>query len=250
MDIQKIACEILHVEDIALTRQQTEYLRTEINNLPGIEQKALEDDKFAEYGKSKTNTQLRALGHLRADKTLVAVLSLSVMSYDSLINVMMDVITGDYADKEYNMEIPDEAETGTEPEIAKEANDSDPETSNTPEEPVGCYLKALFAAPIANSDFLQRTEYKNALAIIETKFANNFRWMHRDAYLNDRCLGALARANITTNADLIRWKRGLDPTKSKHIPGIGSKRLDEINEYLDFWFAPEKQQLLSSITPL
>ena len=32
MDIQKIACEILHVEDIALTRKQADYLKAEISN--------------------------------------------------------------------------------------------------------------------------------------------------------------------------------------------------------------------------
>ena len=51
MDIQKIACEILHVEDIALTRKQADYLKAEISNLPDAEQKALEGDKFVDNDK-------------------------------------------------------------------------------------------------------------------------------------------------------------------------------------------------------
>lgn len=238
MDIQRIACEILHVEDIALTRKQTNYLKAEVSNLPDIEQKALEDDKFANNGKEQTPARFRAISRLRANKKLVTVLSLSTMPYGILINVMVDVITDDNEDKEHGMEV------ASEPEDAPEPSSSMPETQ-------GCYLKALFGAIIADHDGIYTEPYQHALCILQQNDtsiveARDSNYYSSNGVLDDHCHRRLYIAGIRTNADLIRWRK--DPTD--HIRGIGKKRLAEIDAYLDFWFSSEKQRLLSSVVPL
>lgn len=244
MDIQRIACEILHVEDIALTRKQADYLKAEISNLPDIEQKALESDKFANNGKEQTAARFRAISRLRANKKLVTVLSLSTMPYGILINVMMDVITDDNKDKEHGME------------VASKPQDAPKPPSSMPEPPIaeeaqGCYLKALFGTIIADHDGIYTEPYQNALCILQQNDtsiveARDSNYYSSNGVLDDHCHRRLYIAGIRTNADLIRWRK--DPTD--HIRGIGKKRLAEIDAYLDFWFSSEKQHLLSSVVPL
>lgn len=240
MDIQRIACEILHVEDIALTRKQADYLKAEISNLPDIEQKALEGDKFVNNSKEQTPARFRAISRLRANKKLVTVLSLSTMPYGILVNVMMDVITDDNEDKEHDME------------VASKPEDAPKQTSNMPaEEAQGCYLKALFGAIIADHDGIYTEPYQHALCILQQNDtsiveARDSNYYSSNGVLDDHCNRRLRIAGICTNADLIRWRK--DPTD--HIRGIGKKRLAEIDAYLDFWFSPEKQRLLSSVVPL
>lgn len=238
MDIQRIACAILHVEDIALTRKQADYLKAEISNLPDIEQEALESDKFADNGKEQIPAQFRAISRLRANKKLVTVLNLSIMPYNILVNVMMDVITDDNEDKEQGMEV------ASEPEDAPKPSPSMPEAQ-------GCYLKALFGAIIADHDGIYTEPYQHALCILQQNDisiveARDSNYYSSNGVLDDHCKRRLYIAGIRTNADLIRWRK--DPTD--HIRGIGKKRLAEIDAYLDFWFSSEKQRLLSSIVPL
>lgn len=243
MDIQRIACAILHVEDIALTRKQADYLKAEISNLPDIEQKALESDEFANYGKEQAPAQFRAISRLRANKKLVTVLNLSIMPYNILVNVMMDVITDDNEDKEH----------GT--EVASEPEDAPKPSSSMPEPPIaeaqGCYLKALFGAIIADHDGIYTEPYQHALCILQQNDtsiveARDSNYYSSNGVLDDHCKRRLRIAGICTNADLIRWRK--DPTD--HIRGIGKKRLAEIDAYLDFWFSSEKQRVLSSVVPL
>ena len=244
MDIQKIACKILHVEDIALTRKQADYLKAEISSLPEIEQKALEDDKFTDNDKEQTQAQFRAISRLRANKKLVTVLNLSIMPYSILVNVMMDVITDDNEDKEHGME------------VASEPEDTPKPTSSIPEPPIaeeeqGCYLKALFGAPIADRDIIYTEPYQHALCILQQNDtsivkASGSNYYSSNGVLENLCRHALRRNCIITNADLLRWRK--DPTGRNR--GIGKKRLAEIDAYLDFWFSSERQRLLSSVVPL
>ena len=240
MDIQRIACEILHVEDIALTRKQADYLKAEISNLPDIEQKALESDKFANNGKEQTPARFRAISRLRANKKLVTVLSLSTMPYGILVNVMMDVITDDNEDKEHDMEV------ASEPEDAPK-----PSSSMPAEEAQGCYLKALFGAIIADHDGIYTEPYQHALCILQQNDtsivkASGSNYYSSNGVLEIRCLDALRNGGINTNADLIRWRK----SRTRKIRGIGKKYLEDIDRYLDFWFSSEKQRLLSSVVPL
>lgn len=238
MDIQRIACEILHVEDIALTRKQADYLKAEINNLPEIEQKALESDKFANNGKEQTPARFRAISRLRANKKLVTVLNLSIMPYSVLVNVMMDVITDDDEDKEHGTEVT------SEPEDAPKPSSSMPEAQ-------GCYLKALFGAVIADHDMIYAEPYQHALCILQQNDtsivkASGSNYYSSNGVLEKRCLEVLRTACIKTNADLIRWRK----SRTRKIRGIGKKYLEDIDRYLDFWFSSEKQRLLSSVVPL
>lgn len=244
MDIQRIACEILHVEDIALTRKQADYLKAEISNLPDIEQKALESDKFANNDKEQTAARFRAISRLRANKKLVTILNLSIMPHNLLINVMIDVITDDNEDKEHGME------------VVSKPEDAPKQPSSIPEPPVaeeaqGCYLKALFGAIIAGRDEIYTVPYQHALCILQQNDtsiikARGSNYYSSNGVLDNRCVGALRNGGIHTNADLIRWRK----SRTSHIRGIGKKCLAEIDTYLDFWFSSEKQHLLSSVVPL
>lgn len=243
MDIQKIACKILHVEDIALTRKQADYLKAEISNLPEIEQKALEGDKFTDNGKEQAQAQFRAISRLRANKKLVTVLNLSIMPYSILVNVMMDVITGDNEDK-------DSMEVASEPKDAPKPPTSIPKPLIT-EEAQGCYLKALFGAIIADRYGINEEPYQHALCILQQNDASiveakNSNYYSSNGVLKSYCYKTLRMAGIHTNADLIRWRRD----STSHLYRIGKKRLAEIDAYLDFWFSSEKQHLLSSVVPL
>ncbi len=115
MNLQRIACDILNLEDIALTMKQTNYLESVIKQRPGIEQQALETAKFLDYKSDSMYNHI--IQELRKDETLVAILSLSVVEYSDLINIMADVVTGDFRETEYELEADIEA---TKDEITNE----------------------------------------------------------------------------------------------------------------------------------
>lgn len=100
MDYLKIACDVLGFEDAALTRKQIDYLKSCIAGLQGIEQRALEDDKFSEYGKKESSLRIRAIQKLKDNKVLYSILALSTLDYSDLLSVTIDFLTGEIADGE------------------------------------------------------------------------------------------------------------------------------------------------------
>ncbi len=125
MDYLKIACDVLGVEDAALTRKQIDYLKGCIAGLQGIEQRALEDDKFSEYGKKESSLYARAIQELKNNKVLYSILALSTLDYSDLLGVTIDFLTGEIADGE-EIEIEDAREI---PATDNEANTEAPTTS-------------------------------------------------------------------------------------------------------------------------
>ena len=124
MNLQRIACDILNVGDIALTRKQTGYPESVIKQRPSIEQQTLENAAYLDY--KKDNMYEYAIQKLREDETLVAILSLSIINYGDLLDLMMDFVTGDYENAEYTIEAEIEA-------TKEEMVDEDPLENTAPD---------------------------------------------------------------------------------------------------------------------
>lgn len=101
MNLQRIACDILDIKDAAFTLKQTGYLKATIELLPGIEQQALENGYYLGYKREQAYEH--AIQQLRKDETLMTILGLSVMDHSDLISVIMDSITGDCEESEYEL---------------------------------------------------------------------------------------------------------------------------------------------------
>lgn len=136
MNLQRIACDILGIEDAAFTLKQTGYLEETIKLLPGIEQRALENDKFSGYGAEESSLYARAIQNLKEDKLLYSILALSTLDYSVIIGIVIDFMTGEIADGE-ELEI-----EGVE-EIPASDNDSEEEALSSDEGKTHKYPKYI-----------------------------------------------------------------------------------------------------------
>ena len=216
-----IAASVISAECISLTEKQACFLASAIQELPEDEQKAL-DNGLSELGESAKATRHNAIAKLRANAKLSAILSLSTASYSDLVDALTEAIMKG------------------EPVEERQAS------SNTA---YGCLLQKLYSSKLAAMGDLENPVYSDALAAMTAKDDSILLKLNTSYLPGPSCIAKLAKAGIITNADLIRWNNS--PTrKLNRISGIGKRHREKIQAYVDFWFSPERQKLLSSYTPL
>ena len=216
-----IAASIIGAEYISLAEKQACFLASAIQELPEDERKAL-DSGLSELGESAKATRHNAIVKLRANAKLSAILSLSTASYSDLVDTLTEAIM--------KGEPVEERQT----------------SSNTT---YGCLLQKLFSSKPAAKDDLENPVYSDALAVMTAKDDSVLLKLNTSYLPGPSCISKLAKAGIVTNADLIRWNNS--PTRKLNtISGIGKKQAEKIQKYIEFWFSPERQKLLSSNTPL
>lgn len=221
-----IAASIIGAEYLSLTEKQASFLASAIQELPEDERKAL-DSELSELGESTKTTRHNAIAKLRANAKLSAILSLSTASYNDLVDTLTEAIVKG------------------EPVEKREASSSTTEQNI----PYGCLLQRLFSARPTTREGLEDPVYSEALAAMTAKDDSILLKLNTSYLPGPSCISKLAKEGIVTNADLIRWNNS--PTrKLNRINGIGKKQAEKIQKYIEFWFSPKSQELLSSHTPL
>lgn len=218
-----IAASIIGAERLSLTEKQACFLASAIQELPEDEQKALDSD-LSELDKNAMATRHNAIAKLRANAKLCSILNLSTASYSDLVDTLTEALMKDKL----------------------EETSSNTARQNTSHD---CFLQRLFSSRPAMKEDLESPVYSTALTIMTEKDDSILLRLNTSYLPGPSCITKLAKAGIVTNADLIRWNNS--PTrKLNRISGIGKRQREKIQAYVDFWFSPERQELLSSYTPL